>query len=452
MKDISYLGWNLSVINSLVKQLACVGQKTFSINEYNIDEKNGKVIENKTGKTFLLKDVIEKTDENITLCPQTFFSDCEAWLNVSRHEYVILTNLTLYHNATNRMYPFGKYYIKRNNDTAGDVNVDDANISSLIDEFSKSLRNATVFICLPNIPISIIRSANYHDNHKQPLEILTMVGFIISILSVLLVLITYTLFSELRTLPGKNLMNLCLSLLIYQSVWLVRSYVQENATSCTAIGILEHYFILVSFVAMSVISHHSCVVFSKSLISARRSEGENCDTFIKYTAVVWTLPAAFVAVCIALDKTEVFPINYATLCFLTTEHSKIYLFILPIGLSLLFNLSIYIRTAIFLVKQQESTGELHQNRKQNLKICIKLSTLTGFPWIFGFLHAGLGNIVAFEYLFVIFVCLQGLYIAVAFLWNTRVHKLYKNRFNNGDQNDNNVPPVQAQVNTATTLF
>ena len=125
------------------------------------------------------------------------------------------------------MYPFGKYYIKRNNDTAGDVNVDDANVSSLIDEFSKSLRNSTVFICLPNLPISIIRSANYHDNHKQPLEILTMVGFIISILSVLLVLITYTLFSELRTLPGKKLMNLCLSLLIYQSVWLVRSYVQK---------------------------------------------------------------------------------------------------------------------------------------------------------------------------------------------------------------------------------
>ena len=107
-------------------------------------------------------------------------------------------------------------------------------------------------------------------------------------------------------------------------------------------------------------------LFSQRIISARRSEEENYDTFIKYTAVVWTLPAVFVAVCIALDKTEVFPINYGTICFLATEHSKIYLFILPIGLSLLFNLSIYIRTAIFLVKQQESTGELHQNRKQNL--------------------------------------------------------------------------------------
>ena len=447
MKDISYLGSNLLVINSFVKQLACVGQKTFSINEYKIDEKNGKVIENKTGKTFLLKDVIEKTHENITLCPQTIFSDCEAWLNISRHEYVILTNLTLYHNATNRMYPFGNYYIKINNDAAGDV-VEDVNVSTLIDEFSKSLRNSTVFICLPNIPISIIRSANYHDNHKQPLEILTMAGFIISILSVVLVLITYTLFSELRTLPGKNLMNLCLSLLIYQSVWLVRSYVHKNETSCTVIAILEHYFILVSFVAMSVISHHSCVVFSKNSISARRSEGENYDTFIKYTAVVWTLPAAFVVVCIALDKTEVFPINYGTICFLATKNSKIYLFILPIGLSLLFNLSIFIRTAIYLLKQQESTGELHQNRKQNLKICIKLSTLTGFPWIFGFLHAGSGNIVTFEYLFVIFVCLQGLYLAVAFLWNTRVHKLYKNRFNNGDQNNNNVLPVRAEVTTS----
>jgi hypothetical protein len=251
MKDISYLGSNLLVINSFVKQLACVGHKTFSINEYKIDEKNGKVIENKTGKTFLLKDVIEKTDENITLCPQTIFSDCEAWLNISRHEYVILTNLTLYHNATNRMYPFGNYYIKINNDAAGNV-VEDVNVSSLIDEFSMSLRNSTVFICLPNIAITIIRSANYHDNHKQPLEILTMVGFIISILSVLLVLITYTLFSELRTLPGKKFDEF-VSVVDDISICLVGSFICTRKSN-----FLYHYRHLGTLLHSRIVRRHVC--------------------------------------------------------------------------------------------------------------------------------------------------------------------------------------------------
>ena len=441
MKYISYHETNLSVINSLVKQLACVGQKTFAMNEYKIE--NGKVVENKTGRTFLLKDVIEKTDKNITLCPQLIFSDCKAWLNISNLDYVILDNLTLYHNATNHMYPFGTYRVEGNDE------VDDENASTN-DDFSKSLRNSTVFICLPRIPVSIIRITYHNEYHKQPLKILTMIGFIISILSVLLALITYTLFSEMRTLPGKNFMNLCLSLFIYQTVWLVRSHVQENTISCIIIGVLEHFLILVSFVAMSVISHHSCVVFSKNLISARRSKSENYHAFLKYTVVIWILPATFVAVCIAFDKTEVFPINYGAICFLGTTNSKIYLFILPIALLLLFNLSIFIHTAAFLLKQQDSIGEIHQRRKQNLKICIKLSTLTGFPWIFGFFHAGFGNIVLFEYLFVVFVCLQGLYIAVAFLGNIRVYNLYKNRFNRRKQNRNSVPTVQGIVNTATT--
>ena len=353
IKEVSYRGSNLSVINSFVKQLACVGQKTFAMDEYKIH--NSKVVENKTGRTFLLKDIIKKTDENITVCPQLIFSDCEAWFNISSHDYVILANLTLYHNATSRMYPFGKYRVERNNDAdAGADVVAGANVST-IDSFSKSLRNSTVYICLPRIPASIIRFTIYNAYHNQALEILTMTGFSISIISVLLALITYILFSELRTLPGKNLMNLCLSLLMYQTIWLVRSYLQQNTISCTTVGVLEHFLILVSFVAMSVLSHHSCVVFSKNLISARRSDEENRRTFIKYTIVIWTLPAAFVAVCIALDKTNVIPINYDSLCFLATMNSKIYLFMLPIGLFLLFNLAIFIRTAIFLLKNLHKT-------------------------------------------------------------------------------------------------
>ena len=45
---------------------------------------------------------------------------------------------------------------------------------------------------------------------------LSLVLTTISITSILITLLTYSLFSELRNLPGLNLMALCITLLAYQ--------------------------------------------------------------------------------------------------------------------------------------------------------------------------------------------------------------------------------------------
>ena len=429
---IEYENITFWVIKAVSKQLACVGQKTISTKDYKINKDNGTIIEHNTGRTSFLKymSMINETEGNITLCRQLVFADCNngTYVELSSQEYVILSDLTLYHKSTNHTYPFGEYYVKDlNHDVADDLN------SSRNNDFASSLRNSTVIICRSSAPNDEIK--RIFRAHNFSLWILTMIGFGISILSVLLVLLTYTLFSELRTLPGKNLMNFCLSLFIFESLWLIVPALNRNTVSCTTFAILEHYFILVSFVAMSVISHHSCVVFSKKSVIARRSETEKRRTFLKYSAVVWASPAAFVALCIVLDKTEKFPINYGTACWLGTKNAKIFLFLLPIGISLLFNILAFLRTSIFLSQHKRHIGVFKQTKVQNLKICIKLSTLTGLPWIFGFLSAAFGNVVMFEYLFVIFVCSQGFYIAVAFLWNTKVLKLYKDLLNNGNQNN-----------------
>ena len=428
---IEYKNITFRVIKAASKQLACVGQKTISTKDYKINKDNGTIIEHNTGRTSFLKDfsIISETEATITLCRQLVFADCNngTYVELSSQEYVILSDLTLYHKSTNHTYPFGEYYVKDlNHDVADDLN------SSRNNDFASSLRNSTVIICRSSARNDEIK--RIFRAHNFSLWILTMIGFGISILSVLLVLLTYTLFSELRTLPGKNLMNFCLSLFIFESLWLIVPALNRNTVSCTTFAILEHYFILVSFVAMSVISHHSCVIFSKKLVIARRSETENRRRFLKYSAVVWASPAAFVALCIVLDKTEKFPINYGTACWLGTKNAKIFLFLLPIGISLLFNILAFLRTSIFLSQHKRHIGVFKQTKVQNLKICIKLSTLTGLPWIFGFLSAAFGNVVMFEYLFVIFVCSQGFYIAVAFLWNTKVPKLYKDLFNNGNLN------------------
>ena len=177
---------------------------------------------------------------------------------------------------------------------------------------------------------------------------------------------------------------------------------------------------------MSVISHHSCLVFSHPF--AKPNTKKRQQTFIKYSTVVWLGPAFFVAICIVLDKTGKFVVNYGTNCWLGTRNSTLYLFLLPIGLLLLFNVFAFVRTAAILSRHQNGLDILQIKRRKNLLICMKLSTLVGFPWIFPFFGVFFSDVEALEYLFVIFACLQGFYIGIAFLCNTKILALYKSRW------------------------
>ena len=83
---------------------------------------------------------------------------------------------------------------------------------------------------------------------------LTVVGYTLSILSLFLVLLTYSLFGELRTLPGKITMNLATALLLSQAVFLVDMSEELSPRSCKAVAVLLHYLYLASFSWMSVLA------------------------------------------------------------------------------------------------------------------------------------------------------------------------------------------------------
>ena len=93
---------------------------------------------------------------------------------------------------------------------------------------------------------------------------------------------------------------------------------------------------------------------------------------------------------------------------------------------LLFNILAFMRTAVSLTRHLTQTQLPQIKKRQHPLICAKLSTMVGFPWIFAFFAVIFSEVVAFEYLFAVFVCLQGCYISVAFLCNAKIFKLYNN--------------------------
>ena len=412
------------VVKMTSKQLSCYDEKKFQSHEYKIG--NGSLVVNiKTGKIFSLEDytLIEEGGGNITLCRKLLLSDCNeaAFVPLSPDEYVVFPNLTVYHNSTGSVFNFGEYLMSENKRTSNASNTTQNSILS---------SNSTISVCLPlkgNIPKTELKYST--NTTSYALRILTLIGFSVSIICLMLLLITYGLFQELRAVSGMNLMNLSLSLLLSHLIWLIGT--SHFTGTCKVLAIFEHYLFQVSFVAMSVISYHSCYVFSQPF--AGRFANKSWRRFIKYSAFVWLAPAIFVAICVTLDKTETFLVDYGTNCWLGTVNAKLYLFLLPLAILLLFNIVTFIRTALSLYRHEKDRPQTLQRkeRKQNLLICAKLATLVGFPWLIAFIGVLFRNVEAFQYLFVIFVCLQGLYIGMAFLFNKKTLKLYKDRWNIG---------------------
>ena len=415
---------SFSVVKVISKRLSCYGKQNFQGNEYEINRKNGTLVVNRTGEIFFLQDytVFEENDGNITLCSKLVFSDCNegAYVPLRRDEYVIFPNLSIYYNTTMTIIHYGEYQIHEILNK-GKSNTSDLALST----------NVTISVCLS-------LSNTYHGTEtdystatsSDGVRIVTLIGFSVSIFCLALLLLTYGLFQELRSVPGLNLMNLSLPTLLSNLIWLIGTSHYVGTKTCEVLAIFEHYFLLVSFLAMSIISFHSYRVFAHPIVG--RTVNKSRRGFVKYSVILWITPAIFVAICVALDKSNTLLVGYGTRCWLGTKNAKLFLFLLPLAMLLLCNIFTFIHTAISLSRHEQNRTTLQlKEGKQNLLICAKLATLVGFPWLFMFFLVLFPDEEAFEYLFVIFVCLQGLYIGLAFLFTKKVSKLYKERFNIG---------------------
>jgi hypothetical protein len=291
--------------------------------------------------------------------------------------------------------------------------------------------NGMVYICVNFEREYTTNTGNNTPKDDLALVILTWIGFIVSIIGLLVLFFTYIIFKELRTLPGKNLMNLSISLCLAEIFWLVGSTLDNYPTACTVVAIANHYFFLVFFTASSVIAFHSCLVFGRKM-TIHRTASEDNKICVIYFLVVWGMPGLFVLIFGLLDNYGVFIVDYgkSVVCWLGTKESTIFLFILPFGILLLFNLILFFIVALRLRENKKSSAkalgmEAKKRQTQNVKVCLKLSTLMGFSWLFGLLQVAVEmETDAFAYVFIIFVSFQGLFICAAFLFQRKCYELY----------------------------
>ncbi|KAL9970702.1 hypothetical protein ACROYT_G023114 [Oculina patagonica] len=212
-------------------------------------------------------------------------------------------------------------------------------------------------------------------------HVITYVGFSLSIISLIFILVTYFLFDELRTYPGKRMMHLSCALIAMQAVYFASDPDLVSSAVCAVMGALLHFFILTSFLWMSAIAHNTQKTFSAT------GYADGCQL---------SLPAR----------------TYVVAC--------------PVSLMLVFNIIALIRTA-FAIKRQ-GRGNVAATNQRNLTLIVaKLTAVMGITWMLGFLLPFFPT-PYIEYPFVIVNSCQGVLMCVSFVFKKNVFTLYKQRF------------------------
>ena len=100
------------------------------------------------------------------------------------------------------------------------------------------------------------------SDYSLTLRITTCVGFSLSVTALLFLLMTYFLFAELRTFPGKMAMQLSCAMIALQSVYFASDTDVVSWAVCAVMGALLHYFNLVVFLWTGCIAHDTHKTFT----------------------------------------------------------------------------------------------------------------------------------------------------------------------------------------------
>ena len=408
--------WSMEILNrtfivfkTTSRPLKCFGRMTYTSREYTMLN-DGSIFINATNTTYEKTNYFrERSEESsdlfgkITLCEKYIPVSCNfAWKLLSPGQFIILENLSVYENNTSTaLYHYGQYEIVSNN---------------------------SVMVCISNERTT---KQNWIKETDLTLGWITTSCLSLSILSLVILLITYTIFSELRTLPGKNLMHLAFTLLMSSVFWLISSFTQpeQHPRFCIALIMVQHFFLIASFTSTSVIAFHMWKTFSRKLSAPRTSKEHERNLFTIYVLSVWFFSATLVGTCFLLEKKELINIGYgdSDICWFRHKVGLIYFTILPNAISLLFNIFTFLITALHLRKHSENIAAIECQwsvKRSYLVIYLKLSSLMGFTWLFGLLDVAVNTSRVFEYLFVICTCLQGVFISMAFVFKKEILKMY----------------------------
>lgn len=275
------------------------------------------------------------------------------------------------------------------------------------------------------------RIVNLDDKNDVVYLAIMITCTVISVLCLLATLITYCLFSALKTLPGKNIMSLVFSLLIYNILYLILILVDAaDTTVCKVIGIVTHFFLLSTFGCFTMGTVHMFRIFGHDSLSSTLKANQSKYTFKIYTALAYGSAATIVVINITVlhISTGTFTgYGYNNKCFISNVQSFIATVLVPLIITFIINIILYSITTYKLYKKiysNSAVSAVSKTNKKEISIFIKLFTTTGCTWILLLINFFV-NKTPISIAIAVLNGFQGLYIFIAYIFNERIYRMYK---------------------------
>uniref|UniRef100_A0A4W5LET8 Adhesion G protein-coupled receptor L3 n=1 Tax=Hucho hucho TaxID=62062 RepID=A0A4W5LET8_9TELE len=249
--------------------------------------------------------------------------------------------------------------------------------------------------------------------HDMLLDVITWVGILLSLVCLLISLFTFCFFRGLQSDRNTIHKNLCISLFIAESLFLVGINRADQPIACAVFAALLHFFFLAAFTWMFLEGVQLYIM----LVEVFESEHSRKRYFY---LVGYGVPALIVAVSAAVDYR-----SYGTdrVCWLRLDTYFIWSFIGPATLIIMLNV---IFLGIALYKMFHHTAILkpdsgcldninYEDYEPEIKSwvigAIALLCLLGLTWAFGLMYVNESTVIM-AYLFTIFNSLQGMFIFI----------------------------------------
>uniref|UniRef100_A0A7N8Y745 Adhesion G protein-coupled receptor L3-like n=1 Tax=Mastacembelus armatus TaxID=205130 RepID=A0A7N8Y745_9TELE len=230
--------------------------------------------------------------------------------------------------------------------------------------------------------------------HDMLLDVITWVGILLSLVCLLISLFTFCFFRGLQSDRNTIHKNLCISLFIAESLFLVGINRGDQPIACAVFAALLHFFFLAAFTWMFLEGVQLYIM----LVEVFESEHSRRRYFY---LVGYGVPALIVAVSAAVDYR-----SYGTdrVCWLRLDTYFIWSFIGPATLIIMLNV-------IFLEHSDRSDMYVLTCFRSWVIGAIALLCLLGLTWAFGLMYVNESTVVM-AYLFTIFNSLQGMFIFI----------------------------------------
>ena len=263
----------------------------------------------------------------------------------------------------------------------------------------------------------------------------------LSIICLLLFFIIYGMLSELRTLPGLNLMSLCFAFLLWLTncVFALSLYVRAGEVfkiPCDQLEITSRFTMNSIFTNAAVNIYHLRKTFCRNTLV--KSDENKWRTFFKYSLFSWGVPVVFLIIYIVLVSKDVLGFHQSTTeAYCVDSHyipgwlALIEKFGLPCCL-LLYVITMFIFTGYRIHQKLKASSSIAQKsnivkKRKSFVLLLKLSTTTAISWIPLFLEKIALNF-SMKVVLSTVMLLSGVYVSIAFVFTTKNYHLLKKKY------------------------